>query len=64
MLILIMVNTVEPLYSKHLWNKWKCPDYRGVLIAGMDLYSMGHLQVSSMKGCPHFDCVLNRGVSL
>ena len=28
------VCTVEPLYCGQHWDKYKCPDYRGVLISG------------------------------
>ena len=31
--------TVEPLYSGHLWDHSKCPDFRGFLISGVDLYT-------------------------
>ena len=30
--------TVEPLYCGQHWDKYKCPDYRGVLIPGVNLY--------------------------
>ena len=67
MLILIIVNTVEPLYSGHPWDKCKCPDYRGVLIAGVDLYykaQFGTFASVLNTGVSSFQGVLNRGVSL
>ena len=49
-------NTVEPLYSEHPWDKYKCPDYRGVLISGVSLYYKAQFGT--------FVSVLNTGVSL
>ena len=31
-------NIVEPLYCEQHWDKYKCPDYRGVLIPEVNLY--------------------------
>ena len=59
--------TGEPLYCGQHWDKYKCPDYRGILISGVNLYykaqfgkfaSVLNTEVSSFQG------VLNRGVSL
>ena len=30
--------TVKPLYCRQHWDIYKCPDYRGVLISGVNLY--------------------------
>ena len=46
---------VEPLYSEHPWDKYKCPDYRGVLISGVNLYYKAQFGT--------FASVLNTGVS-
>ena len=48
-------NTVEPLYSGHPWDKYKCPDYRGVFISGVNLYCKVQFRT--------FVSVLNTGVS-
>ena len=34
--------TVKPLYSRQPWDKYKCPDYRGALISGVNLYIINH----------------------
>ena len=36
--IFICTCTVEPLYCGQHWDKYKCPDYRGVLISEVNLY--------------------------
>ena len=48
--------TVEPLYSGHPWDKYNCPEYRGVLISGVNLYYKSQFGtfVSVLEGCPHF----------
>ena len=46
---------MEPLYSGHPWDKYKCPDYRGVLISGVNLYYKAQFGT--------FVSVLNTGVS-
>ena len=41
-----MWNTVKPLNFEHPWDKYKCPEYRGVLVSGANLYhkaQLGHL---------------------
>ena len=48
-----LIYTVEP--RQHWDNKW--PDYRGVLISGVNVYykhRLGHFYVSLIQGCPHF----------
>ena len=47
--------TVEPLCSRHPWDKYKCPDYRDVLISGVNLYYKAQFGT--------FVSVLNTGVS-
>ena len=51
--------TVEPLYSGHHWDHSKCPDFRGFLISGVDLYTFvcicgktkcSDLRVSGVRG--------------
>ena len=32
--------TVKFVYSRHLWTKKNCPDYRGVLISEVHLYTL------------------------
>ena len=59
--------TVEPLYSRHHWDKYKCPDYRGVLISGVNLYykaQFGTFLSVLNTGVSSFQSVLDRGVSL
>ena len=51
-----LFHTVEHLYSRHPWGKYKCPDYRDVLISKVNLYCK--VQFGS------FISVLNTGVSL
>ena len=56
--------TVKPLYCGQHWDKYKCPDYRGVLIiSGVNLYykaqfgtfiSVLNTEVSSIEG---FHCI-------
>ena len=54
-LIVHFITTVESLYSRHHWDKYKCPDYSCVLISGVNLY------YKSQFGT--FVSVLNTGVS-
>ena len=49
------IYTVEPLYCGQHWDKYKCPDYRGVLISGVNLYYKAQFGT--------FVSVLNTGVS-
>ena len=59
--------TVEPLYCRQHWDKYKCPDYRGVLISGVNLYykaQCGTFASVLNTGVSSFQGVLNRGVSL
>ena len=59
--------TVEPFYSGHPWDKYKCPEYRGVLISGVNLYykaQFGTFVSVLNTGVSSFQDVLNRGVSL
>ena len=61
------MNTVELLYSGHPWDKYKCLDYRGVLISGVNLYykaQFGTFVSVLNKGVSSFQGVFNRGVSL
>ena len=56
--------TVEPLYCGQHWDKYKCPDYRGVLISGVHLYykaQFGTFVSVLNKGVSSFQGVLNRG---
>ena len=55
------VNTVEPLYSRHHWGHSKCPDFQGVLISGVNLYTVvciwdkskcPDLRGVQISGCP------------
>ena len=46
------IYTVEALYYGQHWDKYKCPDYRGVLISGVKVYYKAT-----------FVSVLNTGVS-
>ena len=57
-----IIDSGGPLYSRHPWNKYKCPDYRGVLISGVNLYykaqfgtfvSILNTGVSSFQGVPN-----------
>ena len=50
--------TVELLYSGHPWDKYKCPEYRGVLISGVNLYYKA--QFGNYK-CPYYRGVLISG---
>ena len=62
-----MYNTVEPLYSGHPWDKYKCPDYRGVLISGVNLYykaQFGTFVSVLNTGVSSFQGVLSGGASL
>ena len=66
---MITTNTVEPLYSGHPSGKYtcKCPDYRGVLISGVNLYykaQFGTFVSVLNTGVSSFQGVLNRGVSM
>ena len=59
--------TVKPLYCGQHWDKYKCPDYRGVLISGVNLYykaQFGTFVSVLNTGVSSFQGVLNRGVSL
>ena len=47
--------TVEPLYCGQHWDKFKYPDYRGVLVSGVNLYYKAQFGT--------FLSVLNTGVS-
>ena len=49
-------NIVEPLYCEQHWDKYKCPDYRGVLIPEVNLYHKAQFGT--------FVSVLNTGVFL
>ena len=63
----IVLFTVEPLYSGHHWDKYKCPEYRGVLISGVNLHykaQFGTFVSVLNTGVSSFQGVLNRGVSL
>ena len=60
----IVLFTVEPLYSGHPWDKYKCPDYRGVLISGVNKAQFGTNISVLNTGVSSFQGVLNRGVSL
>ena len=51
----ILEYTVEPLYCGQHRDKYKCPDYRGVLISGVNLYYKAQFRT--------FVSVLNTGVS-
>ena len=49
--------TVKPLYSGNPWDRYKCPDYRGVLVSGVNLYYKAQFGtfVSVLRNeCPHF----------
>ena len=48
-------DTVEPLYCRQHWDKYKCPDYRDVPMLGVNLYYKAQFGI--------FVCVLNTGVS-
>ena len=55
------------LYSRHPWDKYKCFDYRGVLISGVNLYYKAQFKtfVSVLNtGVSSFQAVLNKWVSL
>ena len=57
---------MEPLYCRQHWDKYKCPDYRG-LISGVNLYykaQFGTFVSVLNAGVSSFQGVLNRGVSL
>ena len=57
-----LIYTVEPW---QLWNKYKCPDYRGVLNLGVKLYYKTQFGTFVLNtGVSSFQGVLNRGVSL
>ena len=59
--------TVEPLYCGQHWDKYKCPDYRAILISGVNLYykaQFGTFVSVLNTGVSSFQGVLNRGVSL
>ena len=49
---------MEPLlYYGHHWDRSKCPDYRGVLISEVVLYTKGTLglhKVSLFTECPDY----------
>ena len=47
--------TVEALYCGEHWDKYKCPDYRDVLISGVNLYYKAQFGT--------FVSVFNTGVS-
>ena len=62
----VYIYTVEPLYCGQHWDKYKCPDYRGVLISGVNLYykvqfgtsvSVLNTGVSSIEGI-HCICII------
>ena len=58
---------MEPLYCGQHWDKYKCPEYRGVLISGVNLYykaRFGTFVGVLNRGESSFQGVLNRGVSL
>ena len=58
--------TVEPLYCGQHWDKYKSPDYRGVLISGVNLYykaQFGTFVSVLNTGVSSFQGVLNRGIS-
>ena len=58
--------TVEPLYSGHPWDKYKCPVYRGLLISGVNLYykaQFGTFVSVLNTGVSSFQGILNRRVS-
>ena len=62
--ILCMMYTVEPLYCRQHWDKCKCPNYRGVLISGLNLYykaQFGTFLSVLNTGVSSFQGVLNRG---
>ena len=65
--LLIYVYIVELLYSRHPWDKYKCPDYRGVLISVVNLYYKVQFGTSVSvlnTGVSSFPSLLNREVSL
>ena len=65
--IYIYIYTVEALYCGQHWDKYKCPDYRGVSISGVNLYykaQFGTFVSVLNTGVSSFQGVLNRGVSL
>ena len=45
-------NMVEPLYCGQHWDKYKCPEYRGVLISGVNLYYKAQFGTFVIQGCP------------
>ena len=64
---ILIAYTMEPLYCGQHWDKYKCPDYRGVLISGVNLYykaQFGTFLRVLNTGVSSFQGVLNRGVSL
>ena len=57
----------EFLYCEQHWDKYNCPEYRGVLISGVNLYykaQFGTFVSVINTGVSSFQGVLNRGVSL
>ena len=57
---------MELFYSRHPWDKYKCFDYRGVLISEVNLHYKSQLGtfVSVLNtGVSSFKGVFNRGVS-
>ena len=51
------VSTVELVYSRHLGTPKNCPDYRGVLISQVRLYTF-ILQYGTTTDCPYYRSVL------
>ena len=55
---------MEALYSGHPWDRYNCPDYRGVLISEVNLYYEPQFRtfVSVLNtGCLHFKVSLIEG---
>ena len=55
---------VEPLYSGHPWDKYKCPVYRAILISEVNLYYKAQFGTFVSVLNTEVSSVLNRGVSL
>ena len=52
----LIIITVEPVYSGHLGTNQHCPDYRGVLIFQVSLYNKESFGATTK--CVDYACVL------
>ena len=61
---------MEHLYCRQRWDKYKCSDYRGVLISGVNLYYNAQFEIfvsflnTGVSSIERFHCIVEQKTSI